>query len=166
MVVFGAGAGRVASDPRAGSVSVPVAAWGPVSSVLGRDLPPYRVAGLDARNPVQRFAVRFSRAGAVVFSGAGRLGVSLSAVGYGSALRGVGLAAAHACGDRVSYKYRSLTAWWVNGPAGLEQGFDLPARPGAGSGPLTLSLALSGGLAARMEHGLVLLARARHERSG
>ena len=138
-------------------MSLPAAAWGPVSSVLGRDLPAYRVVGLGARNAAQGFGVRFSRTGATVSSGGGRLGIALSAVGYGNALRGVGLVAPRVSGDRVSYVYRSLTAWWVNGPLGLEEGFDLSARPGAGGCPLTVSLAFSGGLRARMEHGLVLL---------
>ena len=40
---------------------------------------------------------------------------------------------------------------------GIEQGFDVAARPAAAAGPLTLSLALSGNLAARLRNGSVLL---------
>ncbi len=134
-----------------------MAAWGPVSAVLGRDLPAYRLVGLGARNPAQQFVVRFSRAGAMVSARAERLGVALSGIGYGSTLRGVGPVAPRESRGRVTYAYRSLTAWWANGPLGLEQGFDLPTRPGSGGGPLTLSLAFSGGLRAGMEHGSVLL---------
>ena len=138
-------------------MDVPVAAHGPVSAALGRDLPAYRVVGLLARNPAQRFGVRFSRAGVTVSSGGARLGIALSGFGYGSALRAVGSVAPRVSANRVSYQYPLLTAWWANGPFGLEQGFDIPARPGADSGPLTLSLAFSGGLVARMERGWVLL---------
>ena len=52
---------------------------------------------------------------------------------------------------------RSAQEWYANGPFGLEQGFDVAARPTAAAGPLTLSLALSGNLAARLRNGSVLL---------
>jgi len=150
-------AGRVTAASGGGVASLPVAARGPVSAALGRDLPAYRVVRLGARNPAQRFGVRFARAGVTVSSGGGRLSVALSAFGYASALRHLGSVVPRVTGNRVSYGYGSLMAWWANGPLGLEQGFDIPAPPRTGSGPLTLSLRLSGGLAARMERGSVLL---------
>ena len=59
--------------------------------------------------------------------------------------------------NRVSYAHGALTEWYANGPLGIEQGFDVAARPAAAAGPLTLSLALSGNLAARLRGGSVLL---------
>ena len=59
--------------------------------------------------------------------------------------------------NRVSYAHGSLREWYANGPLGLEQGFDVAARPSAGSGPLSFSLALSGNLDARLERGSLLL---------
>ena len=59
-----------------------------------------------------------------------------------------------ASADRVTYARGPVREWWANGPLGLEQGFDIARRP-AGSGALTLSLAVSG--SARLDHGTVLL---------
>ncbi len=54
----------------------------------------------------------------------------------------------------MTYTRRALREWWVNGPAGLEQGFQI-ARPPAGSGALTLTIAVPAG--AHLAHGSVLL---------
>jgi len=128
-----------------------------VSAALGRDLSGYRVAGLSAGNPAQRFGVSFSPAGASVLDRGVKLSVGLSGFGYESALRELGSAAPRVSANRVSYRFGSLTEWYANGPLGLEQGFALAARPAAGSGPLLLSLRISGGWAARMDGGSVLL---------
>jgi hypothetical protein len=153
----GAAAGREAPAGH-GLAGVPAGARGSVSAVLGRELPAYRVVtGLRAFNPAQRLRVRFSRHGVSVASGGGRLGMTLSAYGYAGALQALGPAAAQVSANRVSYSYGSLRAWYVNGPLGLEQGFDVAARPRGGSGPLTFSLALSGNLDARLVRGSLLL---------
>lgn len=146
------GTERPAPSSRAGLDSLPMAVQGPVSAALGRELAAYRVSRLAAHNPEQHFDVRFSPMGATVLAGTTKLGIALSAYGYGDALRRVAPVAPRADANRVSYAYDGLTAWWVNGPLGLEQGFDLAARPPAGAGPLTLSLAISGGLEARPDH--------------
>ena len=83
--------------------------------------------------------------------------MTLSAFGYGSALEPVGSALPRASANRVSYAHGALTEWYANGPLGIEQGFDVAARPTAAAGPLTLSLALSGNLAAHLRNGSVLL---------
>jgi len=51
-------------------------------------------------------------------------------------------------GNRVEYERGpDLTEWYVNGPLGLEQGFDLAERPAADTtGPLVVELGVSGGL--------------------
>jgi len=136
--------------------SLPLAAQGPVSAALGRD-PAYRVKGLQAVNPVQRFRAGFSRRGVTVASGDAQLEMKLSAYGHGSALRPVGLVAPRVGANRVSYAHGPLTEWYANGPLGIEQGFDVAARPSTAAGPLTLSLALSGNLDARLRDGSVLL---------
>jgi hypothetical protein len=138
--------------------SLPAAAQGPVSAALGRGEPAYRVAGLRARNPAQRLRVGFSRAGVAIASGRARFRIGLSAYGYSSSVRPLAFVAPVASANRVSYRRGSLSEWYANGPLGLEQGFDVAARPRAGGGPLTFSLALSGNLAAKLDHGSVLLA--------
>ena len=140
-----------------GLASLPLAAQGPVSAALGQDAPAYRVADLRAGNPAQDLSIGFSRRGVRVVSGAAQLGMTLSGYGYGSALEPVEPVVPRASGSHVSYAHGALTEWYANGPLGLEQGFDLAARPGPAAGPLTLSLALSGNLAPRLRDNAVLL---------
>jgi hypothetical protein len=140
-----------------GLTSLPAAAQGPVSAALGRDDPAYRVAGLRAVNPAQHLHVKFSSHGVAVAAGAARLGLTLTAYGYASALQPLASAAPWVSANRVSYARGALREWYTNGPLGLEQGFDLAARPRAGRGPLTLALALSGDLTARLHGGSLLL---------
>jgi hypothetical protein len=71
----------------------------------------------------------------------GQAGVTVAAAGGRISLTPVGLGVAMptASGNRVSYRRSGVTEWYVNGPAGLEQGFTL-------AGPQTLSLRVSGTL--------------------
>jgi FG-GAP repeat len=151
------GTAERATTAHHGLTSLPLAAQGPVSVALGREKPAYRVDGLEAVNPAQHLRTGFSRHGVAVASGKARLGMTLSAYGYASALEPVGSALPRASANRVSYARGALTEWYANGPLGIEQGFDVAARPAAAAGPLTLSLALSGNLAARLRNGSVLL---------
>jgi hypothetical protein len=139
-----------------GLESLPLAAQGPVSASLGQDAPAYRLEGLQAVNPEQHLHTRFSRRGVMVASGTAQLGMAFSAYGHGSTLRPVGAAVPRASANRVRYAHGALTEWYANGPLGIEQGFDVAARPSPAAGPLTLSLALSGNLAARLRGGSVL----------
>jgi hypothetical protein len=149
---------RPTTTTRHGLTSLPLAAQGPVSASLGQDAPAYRVTGLRAVNSAQRLHAAFSRRGVTVDSGAAQLGMTLSAYGYGSALQPARSAVPRASGNRVRYARGALTEWYANGPLGIEQGFDVPARPdGGAAGPLTLSLALTGNLAARLREDSVLL---------
>jgi len=140
-----------------GLASLPVAAQGPVSAALGRDEQAYRVTGLQAINPAQRLRARFSPGGVKVESGGAQVSMTLSAYGYASALRSLGAVTPRVSHNRVGYPHGLLRAWYANGPLGLEQGFDVEAPPSAGSGPLTVSLAVSGNLAARLQAGSLLL---------
>jgi hypothetical protein len=131
-----------------------MAARGPVSAALGRDQTAYRLDGLVAHNPAQRLSARFGRSGVVVRTASTRFAISLKGFGRGEALQPLAVVSPVASANRVSYAHGALREWWANGPLGLEQGFDIARRP-AGSGALTLSLAVSGG--ARLDHGTVLL---------
>ena len=139
-----------------GLESLPLAAQGSVSASLGKDTPAYRLEGLRAVNPSQHLHAHFSRRGIMVASGTAQLGMALSAYGHGSTLRPVGPAVPRASANRVRYARGAVAEWYANGPLGIEQGFDVAARPGPAAGPLTLSLALSGNLAARLRRGSVL----------
>jgi trimeric autotransporter adhesin len=140
-----------------GLMSLPVAARGPISAALGRAEPSYRVLGLRARNAAQRLGVAFSRTGVTVTSGKTRVQLALLAYGHGSALGRVRSVSPEVLANRVAYAYPGVREWYANGPLGLEQGFDVAGAPARGQGPLTLSLALSGDVRARLWHSGVLL---------
>jgi hypothetical protein len=132
-----------------GPAALPAAARGPVSAALGRHAPAYRVAGLRARNPAQRLRASFSPAGATVAAGTAGERLRLAGFGRATAVQDVAPVAPQVSANRVDYAHAGVREWWTNGPLGLEQGFDVPARPATGSGPLTLSLGLAGDLRAR-----------------
>jgi hypothetical protein len=137
--------------------ALPVAAQGPVSAALGRDDGTYLVRRLAAENRDQRLRIGFSAAGVRVSSGRAAVSIAVSAYGYASSLKRVGPAAARVSANRVSYARPGLREWYANGPLGLEQGFDVAARPNDGTGPLTIALALSGTLRPRSAGDSVLL---------
>jgi hypothetical protein len=134
-----------------GPTTLPPAARGPVSAALGRHEAGFRVVGLRARNPGQRLGVTFSRAGATVASGSARAHLGLVGYGRASAVRPVGPATPRVDVNRVRYARGAVDEWYANGPLGLEQGFDVRARPEAGSGPVTFVLAPGDGLHVRRD---------------
>ena len=106
---------------------------GPISAVLGRDLPGYGVVGLTATNAEQDLRAEFSSTGVKVVSGRLRLGLALVGYGYAGssgALPTLAPVAPVAGANRALYSYGPLSEWWANGPAGLEQGFTVSSRPG------------------------------------
>jgi hypothetical protein len=142
---------------------LPSAALAPISAALGAADPSYRIradaGAFDARtgasyaepgafraaNRAQKLELTFARSGVRIDSRGAVLGLSLRAAGYGGALQAVGGATPKAVGNRALYERRGLEEWYVNGPAGLEQGFTLErALPGQRKGALTLAMALSG----------------------
>jgi trimeric autotransporter adhesin len=138
----------------AGLLSLPAAAESPISAALGRDEAAYQIHGLVAHNPAQLLVARFARSGVEVTAGSKRFAIALEAFGRTNALLALAPSSPVATADRVTYARGPVREWWANGPLGLEQGFDIARRP-AGSGALTLSLAVSGG--ARLDQGTVLL---------
>ena len=133
-----------------------VAARLAVSRGLGADLGGYRLepstAGFVARNARQELTASFDGSGATVsLSGGAHTSIALQAIGSsGASLRRVGLARPLAHANRVEYRRAGATEWFANGPAGIEQGFTIPARPVGGTGrALTLALGISGTLKAR-----------------
>ncbi len=133
----------------AGLFTLPARAQGAVSAALGSGSSAYRVAatraGFRASNPAQRLQLSFAPGGVQISSEGLQLGLRLSAAGYGSALRNVPAATPAARANGVLYAHPGLSEWYFNGPLGLQQGFSIPRRLSTVvSGPLTLSLALSG----------------------
>ena len=73
--------------------------------------------------------------------------LTLTGVGRGETLVRIGPGEVSSEGPRVEIKRPGLVEWYVNTPAGLEQGFTLTERTG-GEGLLRLELAVLGGEAA------------------
>jgi formylmethanofuran dehydrogenase subunit D len=143
-------------DPAAGLSSLPLEAQPSVSAALGRDLPEYHVqarsGGFKAQNPQHKLAAAFSSEGVAVRGENISWRIVLSGYGYGVVLTSSQPAAPRAKLNRVEYRRGSLTEWYVNGPAGLEQGFTITKSPGqANHQPLTIALALSRELTAAVD---------------
>ncbi len=140
---------RAQSLVREGLLGLPLTARASVSEALGADSPAYyaysSAGAITAANPAERLRSTFTAAGASVAAGGTRVGLRLAGIGYGSHLAPVGATAPRVHANRVTYSRPGLSEWYVNGPLGLEQGFDVARAPsGAASGPLTLAVALSG----------------------
>ena len=165
-VVIGpiAGLALVASAHAAGAdngvSALPSPARASLSSAVGNAEASYRVHGWSAVNLAQRMRVGFSAHGVTVRSGQGRVRIAADGFGRAGALRPVGGVSPRVHDNLVAYAHGDLREWYANGPLGLEQGFLVGQRPPGGSGPLVVSLSLAGNLAARLERGTVIFARA------
>lgn len=94
-------------------------------------------------------SIDFSSAGVRVATRRGAFGLTLESLGRGAGRVAVAPASPIATRNRVTYRRHGLEEWYANGPAGLEQGFTVGARPAGVAGtPLTLALGLSGNLRA------------------
>ncbi len=138
MLAAGVSSHAGASGPRwprqsaaTGLASIPLVAQGAISAALGREQSGYRLVGLRARNSTQRFGTVFSRDGATVNSGTSRVRLRLLSYGRDSAMRPASPVSPRVSANRVDYARPGLDEWYANGPLGLEQGFDVSARPPA-----------------------------------
>jgi len=132
---------------------LPDEAQSSISATLGRDLPAYCVkpAGDDfvMENPQQQLSAQFGAGGVRVRQGGASWAIAVRAYGYGDASRPMPSAVPIAQQNRVEYRRGLLTEWYVNGPAGLEQGFTLTNHPdGPSTQPLTIALIMSGDMKA------------------
>ncbi len=142
---------------RARVARIPTAAEGPISAALGHEQASYRVHGLRADNSTQRFGAAFSRDGVRIASGSARVRVRLLSYGRDKAMRVASRVSPRVSANRVEYARPGVDEWYANGPLGLEQGFDVNARPRAARGPLTLALGLSGNVRPRLVRSGLLL---------
>jgi hypothetical protein len=53
--------------------------------------------------------------------------------------------------ERVTLPRQGISEWYLNGPKGLEQGFDVAARPATGAGRLAIQMLVTSRLAGRAE---------------
>jgi hypothetical protein len=85
--------------------------------------------------------------------GSASWGWGMETVGWGreGAIRPVPEAKVAVKGNRLEYRRGALTEWYVTRRRGVEQGFTIKAPPSKESAPLTVELALSGGLTPRLD---------------
>jgi hypothetical protein len=135
--------------------------------------------GHEAANPKQGYRTVFTREGVEVrgasrTGGKWRLGMKLTAYGYGERKKAAPAADVKARDDRIEYERRAsdggaISEWYVNRASGLEQGFTIAQAPGkrrAGE-KLNLWLKLSGDLKARLgESGQAILLNGRGDGAG
>ena len=95
-------------------------------------------------------SARFGAGGAVVRAGAGSVAFSSLAIGRGSRLVPVGALSLTARGNRVTYTRDGVSEWYAAGPLGIEQGLRLSHRPAGTGRSLTIGVAISGSLRARV----------------
>jgi hypothetical protein len=154
-----------------GFTTLPLAAQASISAALGRDLASYQIrsqeGGLQSGNARHQLAAEFTATGVAVHHGGESIRLALQGYGYAGDLTPVRDVVPTPSDNRVEYHRGPLTEWYVNGPAGLEQGFTLAAPPNRAKGqrankPLQIALSLSGDFAVTADQGqrgLTLTAR-------
>jgi len=135
---------------------LPDEAQSSISATLGRDLPGYsaRKNGniVHITNPGQHLTANFDDRGVAVETGRARFSISVHSVGYGANPQPVLLAAPTAQQNRVEYNRGTFVEWYINGPAGLEQGFTFQSAPKHPEGQaVSIVMRLSGNLAATVD---------------
>ncbi len=145
---------NIAPHSGSGWAQVPALAQLAISRALGADDHAYwalpTTSGATAHDPTQGLTASFNSGGVTVSTRGGQIGLSLQTIAAGSMRFGALAAPPVVKGDRITYRRGSVSEWYANGPLGLEQGFSVarPLAPHAAS--LSVSLALSGTLQARM----------------
>jgi len=134
---------------------LPATAEAKISATLGREISDYYAQpaphGFRVESARRSIATDFTAQGIQVTRVDAHWMLSLRSFGYDDALEPVDKAAPVAGLNRVEYRRGPLTEWYVNGPAGLEQGFTVKERSlRMSAGPMTLVLQLSGDLHATL----------------
>ena len=149
--------GAGVSSPRAGTVDVPRRQLQPGPDFTIEPSSEDRLVG-SGRNPDHGFRVDFASdrpwlrpAESTDGEPAWRLGLRFVRIGRADRMRRVPPVEARTVdGNRVAYLRHGRTTieeWYLNGPLGLEQGFDIATRPAGPAGaPLVLEIAPDGNL--------------------
>ena len=145
------------STAREGWRGLPTLAQSKISSQLGRKSPAFeaqpRGDGFRFSDPSRHWAADFAGSLVKVETAHFEWQMKLRSYGYGA---GVVASASRPEADhnRIQYQHGGLTEWYVNGPAGLEQGFTLDRPPAAHKNELlTIALEIAGNLTPRCNEG-------------
>lgn len=136
-------------------VDIPAPALGLVSSALGSEDPAFAAltAGGALRfvNRRAQLTADFGRHGLRLVNRRGeRMSMTLAAFGFGDALQRAAPATPLSHANRIEYRRGAVREWYVNGPAGIEQGFTI-ARLARSRSSAPLTLALSGTAGVRLD---------------
>jgi hypothetical protein len=101
--------------------------------------------GYTAQNAAQHLQIDFAPTETRLGYGGDAVALRLEAYGRDSRLRIPEPVTLVSAGNRMEYRRRTLTEWYVNEARGVEQGFTLSARPDA-SGPVVIELEFKGSL--------------------
>ncbi len=127
-----------------------------ISASMGADQAAYAAAQTDTGYAfTNRYNVSMTTAGATFQSGTDTWQFMPESFGYGADQVAIGDSQISAGKNRVTYDADNLDTWFVNGPAGVQQGFTLEKRPAQGdpSQPLVVSVGLGGSLSASVQAG-------------
>ncbi|MCL4396391.1 MAG: Ig-like domain repeat protein [Chloroflexi bacterium] len=141
------GTAQAAQHPAA-RPDLPPAAQALVSATLGRAEARYHFQptadGFRATDGANTWHAEFTAAGLRWSSGEGQWTMALHDVGVDAGREPVTPVAPAAAANSLEYRHPAFVEWYVNGPAGLEQGWTLNARPAGTGSRVTLSLSLEG----------------------
>lgn len=146
-------AGAWAENARTRFTDLPPAAQVKIAATLGKDNPVYHAAAVSGgwrlTTPKSGVSAYFATAGARIVSGGDDWRLTATAWGRSDTLTGLAAVPPTAEANRVVYRRGAVTEWYVNSPAGLEQGLTLARPPGPADGrPLVVTLATGGSLTA------------------
>jgi len=127
-----------------------------ISASMGADQAAYAAVQTDTGYSfTNRYNVSMTTAGATFQSGTDTWQFTPESFGYGADQSPFGDSQITAGKNRVTYDAAGIDTWFVNGPAGVQQGFTLEKRPAQGdpSQPLVVQVGLGGSLSASVQAG-------------
>jgi uncharacterized repeat protein (TIGR01451 family) len=112
---------------------------------------PGEAPAIQASNRQQRYRTTFRREGIEIVpdspeTTSWRLGLSVTGYGYEGDVRSIPSAEPRPDKQRIEYRRGPLTEWYVNGPEGLKQGFELQEPRSRRGGPLVVAMTARGDL--------------------
>jgi hypothetical protein len=140
------------------AAGIPAALIPAASAALGRSGRAYWAArrGDSLQTVGGGIRTSFTASGAHVTVAAGTLDLALVSAGHAGRIDRLQTASPSAIASEVSYRHGPVEAVYRNGPYGVEQAFNVRARPAGGAGPLALGLRLGGTLSPRQAGSRIL----------
>jgi hypothetical protein len=136
---------------RHGLESLPPVVGSQLSAAVGAESPRFHARPAEGGFRLEAAGVtaRFDGRGATLRAGGVSLPLTVAGFGRGASLERPAVRSVGGHRNRVSLDRGVLTEWYAGGPLGIEQGFTVAQRPAGEDGPITLELALGGGVQAR-----------------